>query len=96
MLVDYPKEIPSESWAILADAFRGKFPSKELSAKVGWNVLGYGISLTIGDNQPPTVGAATDEELACVCDELAAGQVRGIPWGLLIPALKLLLEKLLK
>ncbi len=95
--VDYPTGLPTDAMLdILIGYIRGTPVNVPQAVKVGWNVLGFGLSL--GFPIPPQAGVAamSKPELADALESLKGGShnLKGFNWLVLIPMLLDLLQQL--
>lgn len=60
-MLDFPKSLPTDAVLLFLDKVRGKPVDLPILAKAAWNIVGYGLSLSLPEVLP--VGATAGEEL---------------------------------
>jgi hypothetical protein len=95
-LTPYPTEFPPETFAIVADALRGKVPNKAAAVHTSWCVVGFGLGQALPDG-PQVVGETPmdSEAAASALEGLAAGNAQAFPWRMLLPVVLELIQKLI-
>lgn len=103
-LSPYPSDVTSDVVRMVVDAARGNIPTTQDACLAAWNLLGYGLSQIVGAPEAAAPVAAVALSLDAGLDALSryATSLEGgvalapaVPWPLLLPILKQVLDMLL-